>query len=396
MYQQECQKIQKTRVVFAAVGVIRMLKKMRDDQEAMEMLLRLKDHLEERRGDEIWTEVTDNLVPWVTSHGFGVETELIERIVGIICTNSVKWTAGTGQLQGYAVCPVFSVLNHSCLSNTMYTQTHEGEILVRANILIRKGEEILTQYRGPTQGNLLRKQQFLYYWKFSCACLRCSDPTELGTMVSAMKCEDCGDMVLPISSDVNSDWVCGGCQREQTVGGVIARLRTMEERLMSLSPTESPEAWEFLLSQFQKEVHEDHYLCMTIKRVLLSMYGAWEGYKLNQLPRNLIDRKIELCKNYVTIFSRLDPGFRDWLGEVLDELINPLTISINQDIKSSKISKMEYMMKIKEVIGCIKDATKCKQFSGSNIEENGLHEAIAESFRRHFSKDLMNLRIPGW
>ena len=118
---------------------------------------------------------------------------------------------------------------------------------------------------------------------------------------------------------------------------MIARVRRLQQRLESFSPAESPEAWETLLSQFQTELHEDHFLCMDIKRVLLAKYGAREGYRLEQLPRHLIDRKIELCRNYVSIFSRLEPGFRQWRGEVLEELIGPLTISINQDMENNNL-----------------------------------------------------------
>eukprot|EP00092_Neocalanus_flemingeri_P018319 GFUD01019828.1.p1 GENE.GFUD01019828.1~~GFUD01019828.1.p1 ORF type:complete len:515 (+),score=161.30 GFUD01019828.1:38-1582(+) len=390
MHLQECQMIQKTENgeredavdVFSAVGVIRMLKKMRDHPEVMDMVLRLMDHLEERRAEEIWTDVTGSLVPWITSHGFGgIEPELVERIVGIIRTNSVKWTAGSGQPLGYAVCPVYSVLNHSCVNNTTDTQTQKGEIIVRATMLIRQGEEIFTQYRGPTQGNVLRRQDFLEYWKFSCTCPRCSDPTELGTMASAMKCEECGATVLPASSAIHSDWVCGGCGKEEPARGMVLRVRRMQQQLDLFSPAESPEAWEALLSQFQTELHEDHFLCMNIKRVLLTMYGAREGYRMEQLPRLLIDRKIELCRNYVAIFSRLEPGFRQWRGEVLEEMVGPLTVCINQDMENNNLSQIQYIKKIKEVIGLVKEAAKCRQFEETRKDDKGLYQALEKSFK---------------
>jgi len=392
IHQQECQVIQRigaggredTVDVSAAVGVIRMLKKMDDDPEVKERVLRLMDHLEERRSEEIWREVTEHIVPWVTSHGFaGVDPKLLERIVGIIRTNSVKWTAGSGQALGYAVCPVFAVLNHSCVNNTSDMQTKDGEMLVRATMLIKQGEEISTQYRGPKQGNVLRRQQFMDYWKFSCSCQRCSDPTELGTMASAMKCPQCTDTVLPSSSTVSCSWVCDSCGREETAGGILERVMSLQLRLESFSFAASPEAWETLLAQFQTELHEDHFLCMAIKRVLLSLYGAREGYRLEQLPRQLIDRKIELCRNYVSIFSRLEPGFRQWRGDVLEEMIGPLTISMNQDMENNNISKIQYMIKIKEIVGLVKEGAKCRQFDEPRMENKKLYQALAQSFQNN-------------
>merc|ERR1719474_2084111 len=80
---------------------------------------------------------------------------------------------------------------HSCVNNTRYTQTMAGEMIVRAAKLIKKGEEITIQYRGPNTGNILRRPDFPTNWLFSCDCPRCGDPTELGTMASTMRCTTC-------------------------------------------------------------------------------------------------------------------------------------------------------------------------------------------------------------
>ena len=32
--------------------------------------------------------------------------------------------------------------------------------------------------------------------------------------------------------------------------------------------------------RFQGVLHEDHYICMKTKRILLQIYGAREGYRL--------------------------------------------------------------------------------------------------------------------
>ena len=50
-------------------------------------------------------------------------------------------------------------------------------------------------------------------WHFDCLCKRCSDPTECGSFISAVKCFDCGaDRVLPLDPlDYDSAWRCGRC-----------------------------------------------------------------------------------------------------------------------------------------------------------------------------------------
>ena len=62
------------------------------------------------------------------------------------------------------------VLCHSCVNNTRYTQTAGGELVVRAVVAIRRGEEVTTQYRGPNTGNILRRPDFPANWMFEVQC----------------------------------------------------------------------------------------------------------------------------------------------------------------------------------------------------------------------------------
>jgi len=52
------------------------------------------------------------------------------------------------------------------------------------------------------------------YWFFDCECPRCLDPTEMGSLMSAVKCSDCeSGNLLPIDpKDLDSDWLCSQCK----------------------------------------------------------------------------------------------------------------------------------------------------------------------------------------
>ena len=56
---------------------------------------------------------------------------------------------------------------------------------------ISKGDEITIHYVGISLGNIARKKSFKNHWKFECNCNRCQDPSEFGTNLQAIKCEDC-------------------------------------------------------------------------------------------------------------------------------------------------------------------------------------------------------------
>ena len=65
------------------------------------------------------------------------------------------------------------------------------EMEVRAQRMIKKGEEITTRYLGPWEGQPARQMKIEKNWKFICDCLRCRDPTDMATYFSAVKCHKC-------------------------------------------------------------------------------------------------------------------------------------------------------------------------------------------------------------
>ena len=62
-------------------------------------------------------------------------------------------------------------------------------------------------------GTHKRRRRLRSEWYFDCSCERCVDPTELGTMVSAVLCEACetGYLLPKDPLDVYSEWPCSQC-----------------------------------------------------------------------------------------------------------------------------------------------------------------------------------------
>jgi hypothetical protein len=66
----------------------------------------------------------------------------------------------------------------------------------RKNIL--EAEEITVSYVPSFYGIPKRKLNLANEWYFDCSCARCSDVTEFGTFVSALKCGSCREgLILP-------------------------------------------------------------------------------------------------------------------------------------------------------------------------------------------------------
>ena len=56
---------------------------------------------------------------------------------------------------------------------------------------IRKGEEITVRYLPALMGSARRRMRLRNNWGFDCACARCADATELGSMAGATLCAEC-------------------------------------------------------------------------------------------------------------------------------------------------------------------------------------------------------------
>jgi len=74
--------------------------------------------------------------------------------------------------RGTGLYLLFSIMNHSCLANTLTYLTSSGEIKVKAQKRILAGEEISCRYGGLNLGQPRRGQLLFDHWHFSCNCAR--------------------------------------------------------------------------------------------------------------------------------------------------------------------------------------------------------------------------------
>ena len=68
---------------------------------------------------------------------------------------------------------------------TMYADHH---VECRANVAIRKGEEITDHYVSPLFGTMYRRSHLRDGWYFDCKCLRCQGRRGLRTSINKIKC----------------------------------------------------------------------------------------------------------------------------------------------------------------------------------------------------------------
>ena len=147
-----------------------------------------------------------------------------------------------------------------------------------------------------------------------CQCIRCRDPTELGTYSSAIRCKSCpSGAVLPNSNAELIRWTCSTCaedmsrdevtRMEDVVLNIVKNIRRLpsDHHLM--------ERCEELFKTLPKKLHPNHVMLMQLKIHLIHVYGNVSGFKMNEIPAHLLQRKAQLCFELLEVLRVLCPGY---------------------------------------------------------------------------------------
>ena len=215
-----------------------------------------------------------------------------------------------------------------------------------------------------------------------CRCGRCEDPTELGTMLSAMLCRACGGAVLPASPGLPSTtWRCGECGAEEEAGGVETEVRECEASMMDISETET-EKYEQLLARLRPRFHRHHFQQLLTK---LYLARSLQG----RLTRQQLERKVSLYREYMAVFAVVDPGLTKWRGSLLYETAK-LSLMLGEcDLKQGRCSEHEFLAGVEQAGRELEEAVRCLQWEQVGSEEHQQAGLAAASL--HQTRDLLTL-----
>ena len=134
----------------------------------------------------------------------------------------------------------------------------DRSIKVNAQRKIKKNEEITIHYLSFQQGNLRRKNAMRDNWHFDCNCVRCQDPTEMGSYLSALKCLGCeSGYVLPIDPmELSSQWSCPVCNQKMSLESVNETISHCFNILYN--KTWTVEEGEKLIPHLLQKLHPNH------------------------------------------------------------------------------------------------------------------------------------------
>lgn len=167
---------------------------------------------------------------------------------------------------------------------------------------------------------------------FHCKCKRCLDPTELGTNLSSIKCNDCesGMTVFYESSNI---WQCSSCNKKQDIDNTMALARSemIEQEVASVPMLEQ------LIEKYSRLLNPNHYLVVDLKQKLTAILRNICDYELTPQPK-ILQRKIMLCEEILPVLNVIQPGISRLKGIALYEYFNSMVELTIHNMNEKNIS----------------------------------------------------------
>ena len=114
------------------------------------MIMELEDNLDTLKEKTMWNYYQKNVIDPIVGLGIAnVEEGEVERIVGIILTNTFETVSGGESMTSSGTIGLFlnpAMMNHSCVSNTRVVLDDNSSLKVIAAVGIKKGAPIYNNY----------------------------------------------------------------------------------------------------------------------------------------------------------------------------------------------------------------------------------------------------------
>jgi len=181
-------------------------------------ILELNANLEERIDTLIYFLTLSKVVkPIHQLLGLGerFSAEHIQKVCGILDTNcfEVKWDRGVAR----GIYCHIAFINHSCVPNCRKYFDAQRVLHILSSEALDSGQELHISYTNPLFCTTMRQAILNQTKCFKCDCLRCQDPKEFGSNLSALKCKNKSAGCLGVanlidSQSLDSDLICETCQ----------------------------------------------------------------------------------------------------------------------------------------------------------------------------------------
>lgn len=253
------------------------------------------------------TSTTDEIEAINSEYDVTIEQmQFMNEVSDILKINSfrIAHNVNNKRIPCRGVYPVSSFLNHSCLPNTRNVFGKDHSMAVYASRRIEAGEEILSCYTGLLWCTAARRCQLYNTKGFWCYCLRCRDPTEMGTNLAALKClkRDCKSVLLPITPlSANSDWRCEQCDIKLPADRVRAIQSVLGSLLRTIDINNQKQLETFIALRIAAAVPTTNHIFVDLSLRLNLKLGLFESNKLAGIYKSSARSITLIIPNAITL-----------------------------------------------------------------------------------------------
>lgn len=302
---------------YDVILVVRCLLLRRTNPAAWRRLLDLASHVPNRLLED--DEDHLNTVNYVTQVlRVEEDAKVVHHVRDAIATNVYEWNSPSGvSLRGLYL--TLARVNHSCRPSVSVSSDASGTMFVRAAYGLACGEALTVSYTATVHPMWERRAYTTQVHYFTCDCVRCSDPTELGLHYSAPRCQECRDQHLePTTWLERSTWecpMCGARQEEAAIRDEVDRWMSRfdyDDTFISSSTT----AVRGILNGVEMAFHARHYVWVMAAQVALRTL-------MPDHSRKALLLKKDLWRRLLRIYDVLEPGMTRRRGAVPAVLPSP-------------------------------------------------------------------------
>jgi len=269
--------------------------------------------------------------------------------VGIIDTNAYIIGQNPDRnvdIQG--LFPITSIINHSCMANTICFAREDFSFTCRAVTDIQEGEELTTNYLYHQYhffGHSYRAEELQDFWHFSCDCARCRDRTELGTMTDSVLCTACRVGVLRApSSSSGSSWACTQCGSSNLDREVNNRINHWWNIIQESDSSDTNQCLD-LLDQLARLFHHNHYYLLEMKRRVVENISRTN----KPVSIGLLEKSVRYCKDHLEIQASLAPGLSEYRAYISYHMARALYSLIKEQHKDRMVNMDQVVESMTEV-----------------------------------------------
>ncbi|XP_053679551.1 SET domain-containing protein SmydA-8-like [Anopheles nili] len=368
---------------FNTVTPIRCLLLYRNDRNKFDQLMSLESHCDYRRGTDIWQIHEQYVVePLLCEEVFqqiddlNVTSKLLQQICGILDVNTFE-IRGNMDSQGTqmnnlarGLYPRTSLMTHSCQTNTIIAVDGNSKLRLYASVAIKAGDLLYYNYTRVLFSTFERQTHLRKGKYFTCTCIRCNDPTELGTHLSSLKCTKCDDG-LCIFHQETPKWECNLCSHllsKEYVNQVMCEAR---EDVSNCAP--DIRDLERVIGKHSKTLNPHHSLILEAKQNLASeLRSICMFYDPQNVPRQVLKRKLELCQEILQVLRALDSGISRLTGIALYEYHIALVDLSRRNHDIGEIKTSELVENLHTAEGILKEAISMLIFEHPTTPEGNL------------------------